>query len=65
VIVGISSSGQSVYEKVYNSGIGSNGLTSARHDVLESSYGHHYPETVEPLLEEMRFIPVCINFSIR
>jgi phosphoribosylformylglycinamidine cyclo-ligase len=52
VIVGISSSGRSVYEKVYNSGIGSNGLTSARHDVLESSYGHHYPETVEPMLDK-------------
>src|ERR1700712_4554460 len=39
VIIGISSSGQSNYEKKYNSGIGSNGLTSARHDVLEASYG--------------------------
>jgi phosphoribosylformylglycinamidine cyclo-ligase len=52
LIVGISSSGKSVYEKSYNSGIGSNGLTSARHDVLESSYGHYYPETVEPLLDK-------------
>ena len=52
VIVGISSSGKAVYEKVYNSGIGSNGLTSARHDVLEAGYGHHYPETVEPLLDK-------------
>src|SRR5450755_3277522 len=52
LIVGISSSGKSVYEKVYNSGIGSNGLTSARHDVLESSYGHYYPETVEPMLDK-------------
>jgi phosphoribosylformylglycinamidine cyclo-ligase len=52
VIVGISSSGKSLYEKVYNSGIGSNGLTSARHDVLESSYGHYYPETVEPMLDK-------------
>ncbi len=54
VIVGISSSGKAIYEKKYNSGIGSNGLTSARHDVLESSYGHHYPETVEPLLDQGR-----------
>jgi phosphoribosylformylglycinamidine cyclo-ligase len=52
VIVGISSSGKAIYERKYNSGIGSNGLTSARHDVLESSYGHHYPETVEPLLDK-------------
>jgi phosphoribosylformylglycinamidine cyclo-ligase len=52
IIIGISSSGKSAYEKVYNSGIGSNGLTSARHDVLESSYGHYYPETVEPALDK-------------
>jgi phosphoribosylformylglycinamidine cyclo-ligase len=52
VIVGISSSGKSSYEKAYNSGIGSNGLTSARHDVLESSYGHYYPESVEPMLDK-------------
>ena len=52
LIIGLSSSGQSKYETVYNSGIGSNGLTSARHDVLEASYGHHYPETVEPLLDK-------------
>jgi phosphoribosylformylglycinamidine cyclo-ligase len=52
IIIGISSSGKSTYEKVYNSGIGSNGLTSARHDVLESSYGHYYPETVEPMLDK-------------
>ncbi len=52
LIIGISSSGKSSYEKVYNSGIGSNGLTSARHDVLEASYGHYYPETVEPALDK-------------
>jgi phosphoribosylformylglycinamidine cyclo-ligase len=52
VIIGISSSGKSSYEKIYNSGIGSNGLTSARHDVLEASYGHYYPETVEPALDK-------------
>jgi phosphoribosylformylglycinamidine cyclo-ligase len=52
VIIGISSSGQSKYETKYNSGIGSNGLTSARHDVLEASYGHYYPESVEPMLDK-------------
>jgi phosphoribosylformylglycinamidine cyclo-ligase len=52
VIIGISSSGKSSYEKIYNSGVGSNGLTSARHDVLEASYGHYYPETVEPALDK-------------
>lgn len=47
VIVGFASSGQSIYEKTYNSGIGSNGLTSARHDVLEKMYAEKYPETFE------------------
>jgi len=52
VIIGLSSSGKSHYETNYNSGIGSNGLTSARHDVLEASYGHFYPESVEPVLDK-------------
>lgn len=51
VIVGFSSSGQAVYEKEYNSGLGSNGLTSARHDVLSKYYAGQYPETFEPTLE--------------
>lgn len=48
VIVGFSSTGQSVYEKVKNSGIGSNGLTSARHDLLLHMYARRYPESVDP-----------------
>lgn len=52
VIVGFSSSGQAVYEKEYNSGLGSNGLTSARHDVLSKYYAEKYPETFEPTLED-------------
>lgn len=44
-IVGFSSYGQATYETRYNSGIGSNGLTSARHDVLHSQYRTKYPET--------------------
>ncbi|MGA2823270.1 MAG: AIR synthase-related protein [Bacteroidales bacterium] len=44
VIVGFSSSGQATYEDTYNSGIGSNGLTSARHDVLDHFYAQKYPE---------------------
>jgi len=52
VIVGFSSYGQSSYETAYNSGLGSNGLTSARHDVLEHSYAKKYPETFEPSLKE-------------
>ena len=47
-IVGLSSSGQSSYESVYNSGIGSNGLTSARHDVLDKSHLKHYPDSCDP-----------------
>jgi len=52
VIVGFSSFGQASYETAYNSGLGSNGLTSARHDVLEHSYAKKYPETFEPSLHE-------------
>jgi phosphoribosylformylglycinamidine cyclo-ligase len=47
VIVGFSSYGQAVYESIYNSGIGSNGLTSARHDVLDKSYGERFPESYD------------------
>lgn len=49
LIVGLASFGQAAYEKAYNSGIGSNGLTSARHDVLTSEYAVRYPETFDPL----------------
>jgi len=52
VIVGFSSYGQASYELSYNSGLGSNGLTSARHDVLEHGYAKKYPETFEPSLKE-------------
>jgi phosphoribosylformylglycinamidine cyclo-ligase len=50
VIVGFSSAGQAAYEDTYNSGIGSNGLTSARHDVLHKAYAEKFPETFEPSL---------------
>lgn len=50
VIVGFASSGKAVYETEYNSGLGSNGLTSARHDVLSKYYAEKYPETFEPRL---------------
>ncbi len=52
VIVGFGSSGKAVYEKEYNSGLGSNGLTSARHDVLKKTYAEKYPETFESTLPE-------------
>jgi phosphoribosylformylglycinamidine cyclo-ligase len=47
VIVGLASYGQATYEHEYNSGISSNGLTSARHDVLSKYYAEKYPETFE------------------
>lgn len=51
VIVGFSSYGQAIYETEYNSGLGSNGLTSARHDVLNKYYAEKYPETFELTLD--------------
>lgn len=48
VIIGLSSFGKTTYEETYNSGIGSNGLTSARHDVLRHEYAEKYPETFDP-----------------
>jgi phosphoribosylformylglycinamidine cyclo-ligase len=52
VIVGLASFGRSSYEVEYNSGIGSNGLTSARHDVLSKYYAENFPETYESSLSE-------------
>lgn len=48
VIVGLSSSGQATYETEYNGGMGSNGLTSARHDVFNKSVASSYPESFDP-----------------
>lgn len=48
VIIGLASDGQAKYEDEYNSGIGSNGLTSARHDMLHVSYATKYPESFSP-----------------
>lgn len=57
VIVGLASFGKSNYEKEYNSGIASNGLTSARHDMLSKYYAEKYPETYEShLAEEVVYI---------
>lgn len=50
VIVGLSSSGQTTYERSYNSGMGSNGLTSARHDVFSYYLGNRYPESYDTSL---------------
>ena len=48
VIVGLASYGQASYEEEYNGGMGSNGLTSARHDVFHHSIAEKYPESFDP-----------------
>lgn len=50
VIVGLASAGQATYESEYNSGIGSNGLTSARHDVFNHHLTEKYPESYDDLI---------------
>ena len=52
VIVGLSSSGMATYEKQYNGGMGSNGLTSARHDVFSKVLMSRYPESFDPAVPE-------------
>jgi len=52
VIVGFASYGQASYESAYNSGIGSNGLTSARHDVLHKTYGARFSESYDTGLDD-------------
>ncbi len=52
VIVGLSSSGQATYEKEYNGGMGSNGLTSARHDVFSNYLAQKYPESYDAAIPQ-------------
>lgn len=52
VIVGLSSCGQATYEKEYNGGMGSNGLTSARHDVFAKYLAEKYPESYDHAVPE-------------
>ncbi len=52
VIVGLAGYGQANYESEYNSGLASNGLTSARHDVLQKTYGARFPESYDNSLDE-------------
>ncbi len=52
VIVGLSSYGQSAYEQEYNGGMGSNGLTSARHDVFSKTLAKKYPESFDPSISD-------------
>jgi len=50
IIVGLSSSGQATYESSYNSGMGSNGLTAARHETFAKALGAEFPESFDPCL---------------
>jgi phosphoribosylformylglycinamidine cyclo-ligase len=52
VIVGLASFGQASYEMEYNGGMGSNGLTSARHDVFDKYLAHKYPESFDQEVPE-------------
>lgn len=52
VIVGLSSFGKATYEDEYNGGMGSNGLTSARHDVFSREYATRYPESFDPAVPQ-------------
>lgn len=51
VVVGLASFGQATYETAYNGGMGSNGLTSARHDVLAHYLAEKYPESYDPAVD--------------
>ena len=57
VVVGLASYGQATYEKEYNGGMGSNGLTSARHDVFDKTIANQYPESFDPS------VPLDLVFS--
>lgn len=52
VVIGLASFGKASYENEYNSGIGSNGLTSARHDIFNKIYQRKYPESYDPIIPE-------------
>jgi phosphoribosylformylglycinamidine cyclo-ligase len=52
VVVSLASYGQASYEDEYNSGMGSNGLTSARHEMLKKEYARKYPESLDPNIPE-------------
>jgi phosphoribosylformylglycinamidine cyclo-ligase len=60
-IVGLASFGQASYETEYNGGMGSNGLTSARHDVFSSVYAAKYPESYDPgLSSDLAYTGKCL-----
>lgn len=62
IIVGLASSGHAIYEKTYNGGMGSNGLTSARHDVFSHSYAEKYPESFDNALPKE--VVYCGNMKL-
>lgn len=60
VIVGLASFGQANYENEYNGGMGSNGLTSARHDVFSKSLATEFPESFDPMIpDEVVYSGTC------
>ncbi len=63
VIVGLSSFGTAVYEDEYNGGIGSNGLTSARHDIFNKAVAAKYPETFDSLIPEKLIYSGAFNLT--
>ncbi len=62
VIVGLASFGQATYEDEYNGGMGSNGLTSARHDVFSKTIANKYPETYDSSLDDS--VVYCGNLDL-
>ncbi len=65
VIVGLSSSGKATYEDQYNGGMGSNGLTSARHDVFAHYLASKYPESFDPQIPEKLVYSGKLNLTER
>ena len=63
VIVGLASFGQATYEKAYNGGMGSNGLTSARHDVFSKYLAEKYPESFDAALPEALVYAGSLNLT--
>ena len=63
VIVGLASYGQATYETGYNGGMGSNGLTSARHDVFAKTLAAKYPESFDPAVPESLIYSGKINLT--
>jgi len=63
VIVGLASYGQSSYEQCYNGGMGSNGLTSARHDVFSNYLAKKYPESFDPQIPQELIYSGKINLN--